>query len=70
MKKKIRMICILKSGAVIKDSLWVKRADMDVINKLKSEIENALAKNSRAPEMFTFAYTSVRCEDVAAIKIW
>ena len=73
MKKRVRMKCIFKTGNCIKDSLLVSKDELQVVNKLKTEIENSLAKEAGDPKrmvLFTFAHTTVLLDEIAAIKIW
>jgi len=70
MKKKVHMSCVLKSGTVVKDAFRIAESDFAYINALKAGVENALANHKNAPTMFTFGHTSIRCEDIAAVKIW
>ena len=71
--KTVHMICVLKSGKVITDKLRISKDDFTYVNKLKAEIENSFVKEPGDPKrmkLFTFAYTTVNFDDVAAVKIW
>jgi hypothetical protein len=66
------MTCVLKSGAVIKDSLKIDKKDFKWVNELKQQIETSSEKNPGDPRRmtsFTFAYTTVVFDEVAAVKI-
>ena len=73
MKKKVKMTCILKSGVVVKETVKIKKDDVQWVNALKSQIETSFEKKPGDPgrmSSFTFAYTSVVFDEVAAVKIW
>ena len=73
MKKKIHMICYLKNGQVVKDVLKIKREDITWVNALKEQIEVSSGKkpgDTGIMTSFTFGYTVVVFDEVAAVKIW
>lgn len=76
MKKKIRMTCILKSGAVIKETIKVSKKDTQwipaiaAINQLKNSLENGRALDETQKMVITFGHTTFNAAEVAAIKIW
>lgn len=76
MKKKIRMTCILKSGAVIKDAIRISKKDSQwvpaiaAINQMKNSLENGRALDETQKMVITFGHTTIHASEVAAIKIW
>lgn len=73
MKQRVRMICILKNGRVIKDSVKLNKEELIHVNRLKAEIEDSLAKapgDLKRMTNFTFAHTTVLLDEVAVVKIW
>lgn len=73
MKQTVHMICILKNGRVIKDSVKINKEELIHVNRLKAEIEDSLAKapgDLKRMTNFTFAHTTILLDEVAAVKIW
>lgn len=74
MKKKIKMICILKNGHVIKDSFPVKKSDtrtLKVIEQIRTDIENYLAHPDKYKEnagCLTWGKSIILMSEIAAIS--
>jgi hypothetical protein len=68
------MKCILKTGQVINDSIRVPKEELLHVNRLKVELEKAMAREPGDPKYsmtsFTFAHTTIKADEIAAIKIW
>jgi hypothetical protein len=71
MKKKVTMTCILKSGAVVEDTVKVDtkftRAWQE-INEMRKAIENSLGYEEPACSNITFGKLTVAVSEIAAIK--
>ena len=70
MKKKIKMICILKSGAIVEDTIKVDRKNTradQVVNEMRKGIENSLGYEKPAVSNITFGKTTVSVSEIAAI---
>lgn len=71
MKKKVTMTCILKSGAVVEDSIKFNSKDTRIfkaIEKIREDIENYLASPTSDKGQFTFGKTTIAMSEVAAIQ--
>ena len=71
MKKKVTMICILKSGAVVEDTIKVDKKNKQafrVINEMRKGIENSLGYEKPAVQNITFGKLTISLAEVAAIK--
>lgn len=74
MKKKIKMTCILKSGAVVEDCLVFKKSDtrtIRVIEQLRLDVENYLTHPDKYKEnagCLTFGKSTILMSEIAAIK--
>jgi hypothetical protein len=71
MKKKVKMTCILKSGAVVEDTIKVDKKNtraFRVIDEMRKGIENSLGYEKPAVSNITFGKLTVAVSDVAAIK--
>lgn len=70
MKKKVKMICILKSGAVVEDTIKVDKKNtraFRVINEMRKGIENSLGYEKPAVQNITFGKLTVAVSEIAAI---
>ncbi len=70
MKVKITMICILKSGAKITETIKVDRKDKRVfytIDAMRKGIEESLGYEKPAVQNFTFGKATICLSEVAAI---
>jgi hypothetical protein len=70
MKKKIKMICILKSGAIVEDTIKVDRKNTrayQVVNEMRKGIENSLGYEKPAVQNITFGKMTVSVSEIAAI---
>ena len=71
MKKKVTMTCILKSGAVVEDTIKVDTKFTRAwqgINEMRKGIENSLGYKEPAVSNITFGKLTVSLPEVAAIK--
>ena len=71
MKKKVKMICILKSGTKVEDSIKFDSKDTRVfraIEKIREDVENYLASPTSDKGQFTFGKTTIAMSEVAAIS--
>ena len=71
MKKKITMICILKSGQVVEEVCKIDKKDtraFTAINEMRRGIENSLGYKEPAVSNITFGKLTVSLPEVAAIK--
>ena len=74
MKKKIKMICILKNGHVLKDSFPVKKSDtqaIKVIEQIRLDIENYWSHPDKYKEnagCLTFGKSAILMSEIAAIS--
>ena len=70
MKVKIKMICILKSGVKITETIKVSRKDrrvFDTINAMRKGIEESLGYEKPAVQNFTFGKATILLSEVAGI---
>ena len=65
MKKKIKMICILKNGHVVKDAFRMTPDEIRVLNQAKKYLEDA---NTEGSAKFTFGKTTITVSEIAAIS--
>ncbi len=71
MKKKVTMTCILKSGAVVEDTLKVDTKFTRAwqgINEMRKTIEESLGYEEPAVSNITFGKLTVAVSEIAAIK--
>jgi hypothetical protein len=71
MKKKVTMTCILKSGAVVEDTIKVDKKNtraFRVIDEMRKGIENSLSYEKPAVQNITFGKLTVAVSEIAAIK--
>jgi hypothetical protein len=71
MKKKVTMTCILKSGAVVEDTIKVDKKNtraFRAIDEMRKGIENSHGYEKPAVSNITFGKLTVAVSDVAAIK--
>ena len=71
MKKKITMICILKSGQVVEEVCKIEKKNkraFSAINEMRRGIENSLGYAEPAVSNITFGKLTVSLSEVAAIK--
>lgn len=69
-KVKIKMTCILKSGAQITETIKVSRKDkrvFAVINEMRKGIEESLGYEKPAVQNFTFGKATILISEIAAI---
>lgn len=70
MKKKVTMTCILKSGAVIEDTIKLKKntKSVQLIEALRNGIERSIGYEKPAVSNITFGTLTVAVSEIAAIK--
>lgn len=71
MKKQITLICVLKSGVTIEDTIKVDKKNtkaFQVINEMRKGIENSLGYEKPAVQNITFGKLTVAVSEIAAIK--
>lgn len=71
MKKQITLICVLKSGTTIEDTIKVDKKNtkaFQVINEMRKGIENSLGYEKPAVQNITFGKLTVAVSEIAAIK--
>jgi hypothetical protein len=71
MKVKVKMTCILKSGAVVEDTCKIDKKNKQafrVINEMRKGIENSLGYEEPACSNITFGKLTVAVSEIAAIK--
>ena len=71
MKKKVTMTCVLKSGAVVEDTVKIGKKDtraLQVIDEMRKGIENSLGYEKPAVQNITFGKLTVAVSEIAAIK--
>ena len=64
MKKKVKMTCILKSGAIIKETVKLPVREIDTFNRMIDMLESP---NSNLGK-FTFGRTTITISEIAAIS--
>jgi hypothetical protein len=71
MKVKVKMTCILKSGAVVEDTIKIDKKNtraFRVINEMRKGIENSLGYEKPAVPNITFGKLTVATSEIAAIQ--
>ena len=72
MKKKVKMICILKSGVVVEDTIKidtkVNTLAFRVLNEMRKGIENSLGCEKPDVSNITFGNLIVDVSEIAAIN--
>ena len=71
MKKKVTMICILKSGAVVEDTVKIDKKNKQafrVIDEMRKGIENSLGYEKPAVSNITFGKLTIAVSEIAALK--
>lgn len=71
MKKKVKMTCILKSGAVVEDTVKIAKTNKQafrVIDEMRKGIENSLGYEKPAVSNITFGKLTVATSEIAAIQ--
>lgn len=70
MKKKIKMICILKSGQKLTETIKFSRKDTRVIKAIESmrkDLENYMSSYTADKGQLTFGTTTIAVSEIAAI---
>lgn len=70
MKKKVKMTCILKSGAVVEDTIKVDKKNTRAfkgIDDMRKGIEKSLCYEKPAVSNITFGTTTIAVSEIAAI---
>jgi hypothetical protein len=60
------MICVLKSGVIVKDAFRMSPEEIQMLNKLKKYLESSDQANMTK---FTFGYTTITVSEIAAITL-
>ena len=71
MKKKVKITCILKSGAVVEDVCKIDKKNtraFAAINEMRRGIENSLGYKEPAVSNITFGKLTVAVSEIAALK--
>ena len=71
MKKKVTMICILKSGAKVEDSIKFNSKDTKIfraIEEIRADMEKYLANPAPDKGYITFGRTTIAMSEIAAIS--
>jgi hypothetical protein len=68
--KKVKLVCTLKSGAVIKESLKVDERAMMAIFQMKTALENSVGYKELKLQNITFGHTTISVAEIAAIKMY
>ena len=71
MKKKVTMICILKSGAKVEDSIKFNNKDAKIfraIEEIRADIEKYLANSIPDKGYITFGRTTIAMSEIAAVS--
>jgi hypothetical protein len=68
MKKKVKMICILKSGVKILETIKVHKKDLKVVNEMIKEIESYMSSSNPGAAQITWGHNVIRLSEVAAIS--
>ena len=72
MKKKVSMICILKSGAKVEDSIKFNSKDTKIfraIEEIRADIEKYLTNPVSDKGYITFGGTTIALSEIAAISV-
>ena len=71
MKKKVKMICVLKSGAVVEDTIKIDKKystkAFNALNELRSGIGQSLGYAEPKVQNITFGTTTIAVSEIAAI---
>ena len=71
MKKKVTMICTLKSGAKVEDSIKFNNKDAKIfraIEEIQADIEKYLANSISDKGYITFGRTTIAMSEIAAVS--
>ena len=71
MKTTIKMICILKSGVKVEDSIRFDNKDTRIfraIEKIREDVETYLTSPTSDKGHFTFGKTTIAMSEVAAVS--
>ena len=71
MKKKVKMICVLKSGAVLEDTCKIDKNDtaaFRAISNMRKALDRSLGYEKPACSNITFGKLTVAVSEIAAIK--
>lgn len=70
MKKKVKMTCILKSGAILEDTLKIDKKNTRAfkgIEEMRKGLVNSLGYEKSAVSNITFGTTTIAVSEIAAI---
>lgn len=71
MKTTVKMICILKSGVKVEDSIKFDNKDIRIfraIEKIREDVESYLTSPTSDKGHFTFGKTTIAMSEIAAIS--
>lgn len=70
MKKKVKMTCILKSGAVVEDTVKLEKnaQSVRILETLRTGIKKSIGYEELACSNITFGKLTVAVSEIAAIK--
>lgn len=71
MKKKVKMTCILKSGAVVEDTVKLDKKHTrawQAINEMRRGIEESIGYQEPRVQNITFGKATINVAEIAAIK--
>jgi hypothetical protein len=71
MKKKVKMICILKSGQKLTETIKFSRKDTRVfkaIEAMRKDVENYMSSHTADKGQLTFGKTTIAVSEIAAIS--
>ena len=70
MKKKVKMTCILKSGAVVEDIIKMEKnaQSVQILEGLRKGIEQSIGYKNPACSNVTFGLLTIAVSEIAAIK--
>jgi hypothetical protein len=70
MKKKIKMTCILKSGAIVEDTFKASTKERQSLNAIRQNLKQSLGMSTPTLQNFTFGFTTISVSEIAAIKFY
>ena len=71
MKKKVTMICILKSGAKVEDSIKFNNKDAKIfraIEEIQTDMEKYFANSISGKGYITFGRTTIAMSEIVAVS--
>jgi hypothetical protein len=71
MKRKVKMTCVLKSGTKVEETIRIDKKNsraFEVINRMRTEIEESLGYAAPKLTNITFGQTTVLVSEIAAVS--